>query len=539
MAKKRKPFLIERKFSLAMKQQRHFKKKFSTLLIFSILITQLNNCKLSFNNPRDPNSKSYWETWLWESYLNSLCTPNLKGTIRLGSGSSQVYAYDLLKLKNGNLVIFGATGEALQWNGSNTGKNYSYTTGTQFFVALINGKNFQMEWLDYLGVTATSFNSGISHTTHLAEFANGDFVVKAYVYSGQNSPTPISEKYNEDSMLFVRFNQNGNRIWQTYLDKSNESLEDAYSSIVIDQKDNVHFFFGTLSTGPDTTGFIEFPTPEQPSLGGSNIETGWVVMNGNGNPIRQKYILGDPNNTVSIRSAVLGPFQNILLSGISTGNIAGFPGHPYPNNSVLRPFTINLSIENFSAMNASYLGSNDPAQSNVILASLISGEDGFFGGGFYPGNFGNPIFPSVSEGYRSYLFFKTDWIGNPLWHTNVSTENEGVSDVFPATSYLPGNQFRVKLLGPETNKRYSSLSQIESGPGTNENQSLTVRLDQTGKFTKAYYETNATGAEYTVGIESKACEVCQGRLVRLDTVILSPSFTRYVEISTRPAVEEP
>lgn len=343
-----------------MKEQIYFKKKFSTLLIFSILFIELNNCKLSFNNSRDPFSKSYWETLLWESYLNSLCTPNLKGSIRLGSGSGQVYAYDLLKLKNGNLVIFGATGEALQWNGSYTGKNYSYTAGTQFFVALINGKNFQIEWLDYLGVTATSFNTGISNTTYLAEFANGDFVVKAYVNSEQNSPTPISEKYNEDAMLFVRFNQNGNRIWQTYLDKSNETLDDAYSSIVVDQKDNIHFFFGTMSSSPDTIGFVEFPSPEQISLGGSVMETGWAVVNVKGNPIRQKYIVSDTYNTISIRSAVLGPFQNILLSGIATGNIAGFFGHPYPNNSVRRPFTLNLSIENFLAMNASYLGSNDP-----------------------------------------------------------------------------------------------------------------------------------------------------------------------------------
>ncbi|TGK49903.1 hypothetical protein EHQ16_13420 [Leptospira kanakyensis] len=522
-----------------MKQLINFEKKFFLLLTLFTILISLNNCKLKLNNPKDPMSQSFMETWLWESYLNSLCSPNLQGTIRLGSGAGQVYSYDLLKLKNGNLVVFGAAGEALLWNGSNTGKNYSYTVGSQFFVALINGKNFQIEWLDYLGVTGSSFNSGISHTTHLAEFANGDFVVKAYVNSGQNLPTPISEKYNEDSMFFVRFDQNGNRIWQTYLDKSNEALDDAYSSIVVDQKDNVHFFFGTLSPYSDTIGFVEFAPPEQTSLGGSIIETGWAIINGNGNPIRQKYIVGDPNITVSIRSAVLGPFQNILLSGVTTGNIAGFSGHPYPNNGVLRPFTINLSAETFATTNVSYLGSNDQTQTNVILTSLISGEDGFFGGGFYPGNFGNPILPAATDGFRSFLFFKTDWLGNPLWHTFVSTENEAVSDVFPSISFMSGNQFRAKLLGPETNKRYSSLGQIENGPGTNENQSLTVRLDQSGKFTKAYYETNATGAAYPVGLESKACEVCQGRLVRLDTVIQFPSMTRYVEISTRPVSEEP
>ncbi|MCW7479660.1 hypothetical protein [Leptospira kanakyensis] len=522
-----------------MKQKSNFSKKFQLLLILTSLLSSANVCKLDFNNPRDPNSKSFMETWLWESYLNSLCTPNLRGTIRLGSGAAQVFAYDLLKLKNGNLVVFGATGEALEWNGSNTGKNYSYTSGAQFFVALINGKNFQIEWLDYLGVTATSFNSNISQSTNLAEFANGDFVVKAFVYSGQNLPTPISEKANEDSMFFVRFDQNGNRIWQTYLDKSNEALDEAYSSIVVDQKDDVHYFFGTLHPYSDTTGFVEFPSLEQTSLGGNILETGWVILNGNGNPIRQKYIVGTPNNAVAIRSAVIGPFQNILLYGVANGDIAGFSGHPYPNNTIPRPITINLSIEGFQISNVSYLGSSDSSQTNAISTALISGEDGFFGSGFYAGNFGSPILPAVNEFYRSFLFFKTDWIGNPLWHTFVSTEDESVSDVFPSITYLPGNQLRAKLLGLEENKRYSSLSNIENGPGTNENQSLTVRLDPTGKFTKAYYETNATGAAYPVGLESKACEVCQGRLVRLETVIQFPSMTRYVEISTRPVSEEP
>lgn len=522
-----------------MESQSLKRSKVYSLLILSILIPQFQFCKLDLNHPKDPRSQSFMETLLWESYLNSLCTPDLRGTIRLGSGSAQVYAYDLLKLKNGNLVVFGATGEELVWNGSTTGKNYSYTTGSQFFVALVNGKNFQIEWLDYLGITGTGFNANISHIPHLAEFANGDFVVKSYVYSAQNLPVPISEKFNEDSMFFIRFDQNGNRIWQTYLDKSNESLDNAYSPIVIDQKDNIHYFFATSSTGADTIGFIEFPALSQNSLGGGMVETGWVILSGSGIPILQKYILGDPSITVAIRAAVLGPFQNILLSGVTDGNITGFTGHPYPNNNILRPFNINLSTEVFSIVNVSYLGSNNPSHTNAILTSLISGEDGFFGSGHYYENYGSPILPAVSDGYRNFHFFKTDWFGNPLWHTFVSTEDEGVSDVFPSITYLPGNQFRAKLLGPETNSRYSSLSQIANGPGTNENQSLTVRLDQTGKFTKAYYETNATGSAYPVGIESKACEVCRGRLVRLDTVINFPSMTRYVEISTRPATEEP
>ncbi|TGK95723.1 hypothetical protein EHQ30_03550 [Leptospira brenneri] len=523
-----------------MEKQSLVRGKFHTLLILSFLIIQFQYCKLDLNNPKDPMSKSFMETFLWESYLNSLCTPNLRGEVKLGSGSGQVYAYDLLKLKNGNLVVLGATNEALVWSGgSGVGKNYSFTIGPQFFVFLVNGKTFQIEWLDYLGVLGSGFNSNVSHIPHLAEFANGDFVVKTYVYSTQNTPIPISEKFNEDSMFFVRFDQKGNRIWQTYLDKGNESLDNSFSPIVVDQNDNIHYFFATTSTYYESIGFSEFPPAEQASAGGSVIETGWALISGNGYPIRQKYLTGEYGTTIAIRSAVLGPHRNIVLAGTATGNLVGLSGHPYPNYSLFRPITINLSVDNFGISNVSYLGSNNSAISNALMSSLIAGEDGFFGGGHYYENYGNPVLPAVSNDFRNFIFFKTDWSGNPLWYTFVSTLDDGVSDVYPSVSYLGDNQFRAKLLGMESDVRYTSLNNIESGPGTGANQSLTVRLDQTGKFTKAYYETNATETGFSAGIEARACEVCQGRLVRLDTVVTLPSSTRYLQLSTRPAKEEP
>ncbi len=119
------------------------------LLIISIFNF---NCKLNLNNPGDPFSKAFLETFLLRAYLDSLCDPNVRGSFTLGSGSQMIWPINLKVLKSGNIAVSAISEEPLNWNGTTNGINANHTnTGFNGLVFVID-KNFsRILWLDYFG----------------------------------------------------------------------------------------------------------------------------------------------------------------------------------------------------------------------------------------------------------------------------------------------------------------------------------------------------------------------------------------------------
>ncbi|MCG6150550.1 hypothetical protein [Leptospira bandrabouensis] len=535
-----------------MKEHIYFKKKFSTLLIFSILIIELNNCKLSFNNPRDPFSKSYWETWLWEEYLRGLCDSNIRASIRLGSGNYKIYPYKLLKLKNGNFVVTAGVYETITWNGNNSGKNFSFsgTPGTNMnaIVFLVNGKSFQIEWLDYIGETVNASDN--KEIAPISELSNGDVVVATYIKSAEQG-TPLSPKSNTNSLILVRFDNKGGRIWSTYLDKIDNSIVENRFALVTDDVDNIHLFFNgrAISMTPDTNGFGEFPTVEVASLAtnAGMEEIGWATISPQGQPIRQRYL--PSYGRVLVYNATYSSDRSILLFGAADDNFVGNTGHPLPSYNYQRPLVTKISLSNFSILNKTYLGSFNTSHTIGVIYGIAPATDGIYTSGINAGDFGTSFHPfqlyPTTTSFRNNIFSKFDWNGNLIWNQFLGSTTIDSLEIPAIISYLSeSNKIKAFTFSPENGMQYTGLNIPTTGVGINPYQRTTLNIDASnGHYQSIHYETSfynypPTAQEPTYNIISVA-EACGGRLVRLQNVIDLSTEVGVLEISTRPASEEP
>ncbi|MCW7491103.1 hypothetical protein ND861_00410 [Leptospira sp. 2 VSF19] len=535
-----------------MKEQIYFKKKFSTLLIFSILFIELNNCKLSFNNSRDPFSKSYWETLLWEEYLRGLCNTNLRASVRLGSGTYKIYPYKLLKLKSGNFAVTAGVYETVNWSGNNFGKNFSFsgTQGTDLNVVafIVNGKTFQIEWLDYLGQLAS--NSDSKEMVPITELSNGDVVVSAYTKSPIQG-TPISSKSNTNSLIMVRFDNSGNRVWSTYLDKVDNSIVESRFALVTDDVDNIHLFFNgrAISMTPDTNGFGEFPATEVPSnaTNTGTEEIGWAIISPEGQPIRQRYL--PSYGRVVVLNATYSSDRSIILFGGADDNYVGYTGHPLPSYNYQRPMVTKLSLSDYSILNKNYLGSNSVSNTIGAIYGIATSTDGIYTTGLNSGSFGTSfhpfqLFPS-STNFRNNIFSKFDWNGNLIWNQFLGSTSIDSLEIPPIISYLSeSNKLKAFAFSPENGTPYTGLTIPTTGNGFNPLQKTTLNIEgSNGHYQSIHYETSfyifpPTAQEPIHNIIS-ASDACGGRLVRLQSIIDLNTEVGVMEVATRPASEEP
>ncbi|MDF3821742.1 hypothetical protein P3G55_17690 [Leptospira sp. 96542] len=526
--------------------------KIFCLFLFNCIFIQAISCKLNLNNPSDPTSKSFFETFLWRLYLGSLCDPNLRSSVRLGTASYKTNPYQILKLKNGNFAVTAGVLEAVEWKGGGTtGKNFSFTgaTGTDMNVILfvVNGSTMQIEWLDYLG--SLSVLSDDKTTAPIAEFSNGDILVTALVNSSAQG-NPISSKLNPNSLFMGRFSQNGNRVWTTYLDKTNAAIDGKRFALVIEPSDQIHLFFNASGTGsPDTMGFSEFPNMQVASIGSGHSEPGWAILNPVGSPMQQRYL--PSTGEIQVLRASLTPNNSILVFGSGADNFSGFLTHPLAGYSYRRPMLAKLSIANFSIENVTFLGTNSTSHEVGTLSSITTGPDGVYTGGIASGGFGNPFHPfqlnfETATIYRNSIFSKFDWDGNLVWNQFLGSTKYDVVEIPPTIVYMQDSgSLKGNTLSPEDGYRFTGLSIPTFGDGSNLYQNTTLNISSSdGHYQSVHYESNFNTTPPSAGYFAQnnitdIAYACGGRLVRLKNVVELTTENSYIEITTRPANEEP
>ncbi|MGE8721343.1 hypothetical protein ACO2KH_07195 [Leptospira terpstrae] len=535
-----------------MSQKATYLKKFSFIFILTIILIQFNLCKLNLNNPRDPQSQSFLETLLWEEYLRGLCNPNLRASVRLGSGTYKIYPYKLLKLKNGNFAVTAGVFEEVVWNGKTAGKNFSFsgTPGTDMnlVVFLVNGKTFQIEWLDYLGqLVSASDNKEVSPIT---ELSNGDVVAAAYIKSVEQG-TPISFKSNTNALVMIRFNGNGSRVWITYLDKTDTSIVESRFAMVTDEVDNIHLFFNGRATGSPTSdiyGFSEFPILEVPSYAPylNTEEIGWAIISAQGNPIRQRYL--QSNGSVRVLNAVLGLNHSILLFGSADDNYVGYTGHPLPSYNYQRPMVTKLSITDFSMINRTYLGSINASHTLGTIYGIAPASDGIYTSGINAGDFGSSFHPyqlyPSSTNFRNNIFSKFDWNGNLIWNQFLGSTTTDTLEIPTIISYVSQtNMLKSYGFSLANGSRYTGFNIPTTGNGTNPYQRTTLNISgDTGHYQSIHYETsfyNYPATTEPLQNTIAATEACGSRIVRLKNNLDLNTEVGVMELVTNPANEEP
>lgn len=519
------------------------------LYFFILNLFLVTNCKLNLNNPSDPKSRSFFETAVMNAYLRSICSPFTRGTVRLGSGNYLVQAHSLLPLKNGNFVVTGIVHEPISWSGKVNGVNHDYTgvigTDPAIIIFQLNGYTFEIEWLDYLGVSATV--TANSHFSSLSEFSNGDIGVFTQV-TGTGQSGPISPKLNSESFMAARYSPSGARVWFTYLDMAIGSFSIDKISHVVDSNDQMNLFYtsiGTAANTPNTVGIVEFPAPTVASngLNSGQKEIGWALLSGNGIPLRQRFLRS--SNDSEVNSTAYSKDGNILLGGSTLDNIENFSGHPAMGFA--RGFSALLNSNTQEVTKITYLGSTDISFNVGKLDAIKVGNDGFYGTGVAAGSYGSPIhdYQYYSAGnYRNFSFLKFDLNGNLLWNQFLGSSTTNVIDLVPALAYISyDDEIRVKLLGTENGTQMTGLETISYGSGINPYQDITLRMNgRTGRYQSIRYETNifvTTPVSGWVGLNVNIHDACNGRMVSLRRYLYFPAVSGFLEVATKPAMEEP
>lgn len=524
-------------------------KKFLLIIIYLILLFCIfENCKLDLNNPSDSNSKSYFETAAMNVYLRTICSPFIRGNVKIGSGNYTVLPQSFLPLKNGNYIVTASVSEQVSWSGKNFGVNYSYTgvTGTDASIVIfqVNGRTFEIDWLDYLGPAATT--TANSNFSSLSEFSNGDIGIFTQVQGTEQSGA-ISTKQNPQAFMAVRFSPSGSRVWFTYLDMATGSFSIDKIAHVVDSNDRMHLFFtsiGTATNTPNTVGIIEFPAPTVASNGlvAGQKEIGWAILNGNGIPQRQRFLRG--LSDLEVITAIYSKDGNIMLGGTTLNSIENYPGHPAVNFQ--RGFSALLSSNTIDILNVTYIGSNNTSFNLGKLESIKLANDGYYGTGVAAGSYGFPIhdyqyFPSGN--FRNYSFVKFDLNGNLLWNQFLGSAVTNVIDQVPAITYISYyDEIRAKLLGTDAGAWMTGLDSISYGTGFNPYQDVTLHINgKTGRYGSIRYENNifnTSPVSGLVGMNVIIQDVCNGRLVSLKRYLNFPAANGYLELSTKPPIEE-
>lgn len=522
-------------------------------LLFSLF--PLNNCKLELNNPSDPRSKSFFETALWNFFLNSLCNPNTSGYFQFGSGNTLIIPLSLKVLNSGNTVVTAISGEPLFWNGRTSGVNGSHQNSALNAVVFVIDKSFsRILWLDYIGEMSYGIDDWpLPETISVDEFSNGDLAVYALV-NGAGRSNVTNAKTTTNAFYLARLKQHsGEIVWQGYLNKDNSRLGTKTYAMSIINFDQIALLFQGISEASTPTqdniglGYPGLPYP----IYGSNATTvsqkelGIAVVDGNGNGLIQSFL----PNTGSATEAVLfkSDGNKILIAGSTSNNFVSTSGHPKVNESRVFYGVINSGLT-WDAL--SYYGPTITAGTFNLQKALFANNEVFLiGKTGEPYSTPNTIYPfQGTSGRRNYQILKPDKRNTGLiWGQFLGASAYNVPEVLPGNlAYNSGRQEIVgNLLAIDNGNVFTGISSdITLGNFQYPLAQARLKINPSnGGFNQLqYYDATSDSSGNNGKFLTNQVDACAGRMVTIHSkfgAIANFSTARNFEISTMPASAEP
>lgn len=531
-------------------------RKFAYLFLsLFYLSVSFDHCKLDLNNPSDPRSKSYFETALWNAYLNSRCIPDARGSFSLGTGNTLIIPLSIKALRSGNTVVTAVTQEPLVWNGNTYGIHNNHQNSVLNGVVFVIDRYFsRILWLDYIGEMSYGVDDWPTpEVISVDEYSNGDLGFFALV-NGTGRTNTLNAKSGTLAFFLSRYNQySGEIVWQGYANKDNTRFTNASYSMTVTPSDQMAILYQGISEAStptiDSTG-LSYPGLPAPSVSSNassanQKELGLALVNSNGLGITQRFLPNPGSSSDVILFKSYG--DKLLLGGETFNEFISFSGHPRLNEARGFYGILNSSL---SFDSVSYFGPTyTPTTSKIRKSLFANGEVYLVGTLDQPDSTPNTIhtFQGIS-GRRNYQILKPDrGSTNLLWSQYLGTTSYNVPDVIPGNLIYNSARGEVvgNLLTVDNGTPYTGISSdILSGSAVNALGQARVKMNPaTGAFQKIQlYEGSADVTGNNGKFISNQAEVCSGRMVTAYTLVSSFSVistARKIEISTIPANEEP
>ncbi|MCG6150556.1 hypothetical protein [Leptospira bandrabouensis] len=487
---------------------------FNRLLILNILIF-IFSCKLTLNNPNDPNTKDYWiRAFIQEYLLNDGCRNFAEWNRRYGESTSSTFGADFQFLSNGDIVLIGITKNPIKPGVMNgiTG-SFEGTPGVakNLFLMRIARNNGDIQWIDYLGQV-----SNPTYNLKLHLFSNGELAVSFIALgSGQSGTGLISPKLSssaEKSVYLGRHRTDGSRVWFTYLDSASVG---ANLVTTLDQNDRFHFFAendGSTSHTP----FSELPAIQNSTLGGeSDTDIIYGLVDSQGNGVYQRFITSSYNESPS--NAV---YSNgyVYLAGITAGNLEG-SAHPYLGGTLPFITKFNTSTGNREMFiyagypSASFDYSLQLVVSNTSILQLLRTTL----------SWSSVIKEPIQGDTDNYAFAQYDLNGGLQWVSFLGFSSGNVAFYEEPPTLLESNGlWRNRSRIPTGLGRYTSGESVSFGSGSGDYQLADVWINpNTGYFDRILYSSNISGTENKRTDQMK--KLCDGKYGYMDRVFFSES----------------
>ncbi|TGL85521.1 hypothetical protein EHQ68_17070 [Leptospira congkakensis] len=525
------------------------------LFILTLFQFSLNNCKLTLNNPSDPKSKSYFETALWNAYLNTRCIPDARGSFSLGTGNTLVTPLSIKALKSGNTVVTAVTQEPLVWNGNTSGIHNNHQNSVLNGVVFVIDRYFsRILWLDYIGEMSYGVEDWPTpEVISVDEFSNGDLGFFAIV-NGTGRTNTLNAKTGTLAFFLSRYNQySGEIVWQGYANKDNTRFTNKGYAMTVTPFDQMAILYQGISetTTPtiDFTG-LSFPNLPAPSTSSnasspSQKELGLALVDGNGYGISQRFL---PNTGSSSEPKFFKSYADkLLIAGESSNEFISFSGHP--RLSEPRGF-YGIVNSTLSWDSVGYYGPTISATGYKIIKSLFANNEVYLIGNINePDSTPNTIHQyQGSSGRRNYQILKPDRSSTSLlWSQYLGATSYNVPDVIPGNLIYNSTRGEVvgNLLMIDNGTPFTGISSnIQSGSVVNAVGQARLKMNpSTGAFQQIQlYEGTSDATGNNGRFISNQAEVCSGRMVTIHTMFNSFSTlttARRIEVSTRPGSEEP
>ncbi|MDF3818661.1 hypothetical protein P3G55_02045 [Leptospira sp. 96542] len=525
------------------------------LIFVFFLFPLVNQCKLNLNNPSDPTSKAFFETFLWRLYLDSFCDPNVRGNFILGSGNALILPMSIKVLRSGNTVVSLVSGEPIVWNGNSLGTNNNHTNSVLNGVVIVIDKSFsKILWLDYIGEMSYGVDDWPQpETISIAEYSNGDIGIFSLV-NGSGRSNTLNNKSVTNAFFAARYKQSdGSVLWQGYLNKDNTRFRFNNYGMTINDFDQMIITYNTLTENTTPTqdaiglSYFALPAPNITTNAtfASQSEIGIAVINPDGSGSKQSFL---PNPGLTTEPLfVKSAGDKILLAGNTTNNFPSFSGHPLPDESRVFYGVANSSL---SFETTGYYGTNESTQETKLQNLHFAANQLFFvGRSFANQSLSSTIHPfQGTSGRRNYIFIKPDlYSANALWIQYLGSSSYNVPEILPGGLVYNSlkNQMIGNLLAVDNGNGFTGIPDgISSGSIQYPLGQTRLKFDpSSGQFlTIQYYNGTNDLSGNDGGFVASQVEACSGRMVTLRSLfatVATVSSNRRLEITTRPASEEP
>ncbi|MBM9592433.1 hypothetical protein JWG41_20025 [Leptospira sp. 201903075] len=531
-------------------------RKFAFLFLSLFYLSfSFGHCKLDLNNPSDPRSRSFLETAIWNAYLNSRCIPDARGSFSLGTGNTLIVPLSIRALRSGNTVVTAVTQEPLVWNGNTYGIHNNHQNSALNGVVFVIDRYFsRILWLDYIG----EMSYGVETWAHpdvisVDEYSNGDLGFFALV-NGTGRTNTLNAKTGTLAFFLSRYNQySGEIVWQGYANKDNTRFSNKGYSMTVTPSDQMAILYQGISEAStptiDSTGLsypgLPAPATSSNSSLASQKEIAIALVDGSGHGISQKFL---PNTGLSTEAFFFKSYlDRILIVGDTFNEFASFSGHPRPTEARGFYGILNSSF-NWDAV--SYYGPTTASTTYKTQKAILNNEEIFIASLIdQPYSTPNTIhLYQGSSGRRNYQILKPDQSSTSLlWSQYLGTTGYNVPDVLPgnliynnARGEVVGNLLTVDNGTPFTGISPALISgSVQYALG----QARLKMNPSTGAFNQIQlYEGSSDVSGNNGRFISNQAEVCSGRMVTIFNLFNSFSTittARWMEVSTRPAAEEP